>query len=63
MTEENAPKRRRGKMSPRERMHVSHNDFAPYNLLFNGDSFDAVIDFDLAGPGQGFGTLLTPHTG
>lgn len=30
---------------------ICHNDFAPYNLIFNGGQFDAIIDFDLAGPG------------
>ncbi|MCY6380609.1 aminoglycoside phosphotransferase family protein [Hoeflea prorocentri] len=30
---------------------ICHNDFAPYNLIFNGDMPVAMIDFDLAGPG------------
>jgi aminoglycoside phosphotransferase (APT) family kinase protein len=30
---------------------VCHNDFAPYNLMFEGDALTGVIDFDLAAPG------------
>jgi Ser/Thr protein kinase RdoA (MazF antagonist) len=30
---------------------VCHNDFAPYNLMFEGGRLTGVIDFDLASPG------------
>jgi hypothetical protein len=30
---------------------ICHNDFAPYNLVWNGDALVGVIDFDLASPG------------
>ena len=30
---------------------ICHNDFAPYNMVFNDGIPYAVIDFDLAGPG------------
>lgn len=30
---------------------ICHNDFAPYNLLFEGGVPTGIIDFDLAGPG------------
>jgi hypothetical protein len=30
---------------------VCHNDFAPYNLLFEGQRLTGIIDFDLATPG------------
>jgi phosphotransferase family enzyme len=30
---------------------VCHNDFAPYNLLFDGGRITGVIDFDMASPG------------
>ena len=30
---------------------VCHNDFAPYNLLFDGERITGVIDFDMAAPG------------
>lgn len=30
---------------------ICHNDFAPYNLIFNDGIPTAVIDFDLCGPG------------
>jgi Phosphotransferase enzyme family len=30
---------------------VCHNDFAPYNLLFDGGRLTGVIDFDMAAPG------------
>lgn len=30
---------------------VCHNDFAPYNLLVQGDRLTGVIDFDMASPG------------
>ena len=30
---------------------VCHNDFAPYNLMFEGEELTGVIDFDLASPG------------
>ncbi len=30
---------------------VCHNDFAPYNLLFEGGRLTGVIDFDTASPG------------
>lgn len=30
---------------------VCHNDFCPYNLLFEGTELTGVIDFDLASPG------------
>ena len=30
---------------------ICHNDFAPYNLVFEAEKPKAIIDFDLAGPG------------
>jgi hypothetical protein len=30
---------------------ICHNDFAPYNLMWEGSRLTAVIDFDLASPG------------
>ena len=30
---------------------ICHNDFAPYNLIYDETGFNAIIDFDLAGPG------------
>jgi aminoglycoside phosphotransferase (APT) family kinase protein len=30
---------------------ICHNDFAPYNLIFDGQKPVALIDFDVAGPG------------
>ena len=30
---------------------ICHNDFCPYNLLFEGAELTGVIDFDLASPG------------
>ena len=30
---------------------ICHNDFAPYNLIYDETGFTAIIDFDLAGPG------------
>ncbi len=30
---------------------VCHNDFAPYNMVFEGELPVGIIDFDLAGPG------------
>ncbi len=30
---------------------ICHNDFAPYNLVFNAERPIALIDFDTAGPG------------
>jgi hypothetical protein len=30
---------------------VCHNDFAPYNLMFQGTALTGLIDFDLASPG------------
>ena len=30
---------------------ICHNDFAPYNLMFEGEVLTGVIDFDLASPG------------
>lgn len=30
---------------------ICHNDFAPYNLIFNDGIPTAIIDFDLSGPG------------
>lgn len=30
---------------------ICHNDFAPYNCVFDGGHIRAVIDFDTAGPG------------
>jgi hypothetical protein len=30
---------------------ICHNDFAPYNFIYQGETPIAVIDFDLAGPG------------
>lgn len=29
---------------------ISHNDFAPYNMVFGPDSALSIIDFDLCGP-------------
>jgi hypothetical protein len=31
---------------------ICHNDFCPYNLLFEGEELTGVIDFDLASPGS-----------
>lgn len=31
---------------------ICHNDFAPYNVVYVAEQPRAVIDFDLAGPGQ-----------
>ena len=36
---------------PLERDVICHNDFAPYNCIFDGDHLKAMIDFDTAGPG------------
>ncbi|GCE37850.1 hypothetical protein Rhow_000734 [Rhodococcus wratislaviensis] len=30
---------------------ICHNDFAPYNCVFEGDQVRGIIDFDTAGPG------------
>jgi hypothetical protein len=30
---------------------ICHNDFAPYNLMFEGSELTGVIDFDVASPG------------
>ncbi|MEA2180314.1 MAG: hypothetical protein QOG77_3611 [Solirubrobacteraceae bacterium] len=30
---------------------ICHNDFAPYNLMFEGTELTGVIDFDVASPG------------
>ncbi len=30
---------------------ICHNDFCPYNLVFEGTELTGVIDFDLASPG------------
>jgi Phosphotransferase enzyme family len=30
---------------------ICHNDFGPYNLMFEGEELTGVIDFDLASPG------------
>lgn len=30
---------------------ICHNDFAPYNMIFNDGNPQSIIDFDLAGPG------------
>jgi Ser/Thr protein kinase RdoA (MazF antagonist) len=42
---------------------LCHNDFAPYNLLFEDGRPCGVIDFDTASPGQGFGTSPSRPTG
>jgi thiamine kinase-like enzyme len=31
---------------------ICHNDFAPYNCVFEGDEFVGLIDFDLCAPGS-----------
>ena len=31
---------------------ICHNDFAPYNFVFDGDRMTGVIDWDMASPGQ-----------
>lgn len=31
---------------------ICHNDFAPYNCVFNGEQFSGLIDFDLCAPGS-----------
>lgn len=31
---------------------ICHNDFAPYNCVFSGEEFSALIDFDLCAPGS-----------
>lgn len=31
---------------------ICHNDFAPYNLIVDGDRLVGVIDFDMASPGS-----------
>ncbi|MBK7822896.1 MAG: phosphotransferase [Tessaracoccus sp.] len=31
---------------------ICHNDFAPYNLIIDGDRLIGVIDFDMASPGS-----------
>lgn len=38
---------------PDVRQHevICHNDFAPYNMIFNGRQLVGLIDFDVAGPG------------
>lgn len=36
---------------PRQHDVICHNDFAPYNCVFDGGYLRAVIDFDTAGPG------------
>ena len=42
-----------GYVYPDESKHevICHNDFAPYNLVFDDNGFTSIIDFDLAGPG------------
>ncbi len=30
---------------------INHNDFAPYNMVFNKIGLSGIIDFDLCGPG------------
>lgn len=42
---------------------VCHNDFAPYNLVVQGDRLTGVIDFDMASPGPGSGTSPISPTG
>jgi thiamine kinase-like enzyme len=31
---------------------ICHNDFAPYNIVFENQKFNGVIDFDLCSPGS-----------
>lgn len=37
--------------NPADHEVICHNDFAPYNLVFNQQLPTALIDFDVAGPG------------
>lgn len=41
-------------MLPAQSPHevICHNDFAPYNLVFQGDHIVGMIDFDAAAPGS-----------
>jgi hypothetical protein len=36
---------------PKKHEIICHNDFAPWNSIFEGGRFKAIIDFDTAGPG------------
>ena len=48
---------------------ISHNDFAPHNLAFNGAAFVGAIDFDMSSPGPRLwaiaylATRIVPLTG
>jgi hypothetical protein len=42
---------------------ICHNDFAPYNLMFENGKLTGVIDLDLASPGPRVWTWPTPPTG
>lgn len=38
-------------LTPEPREIICHNDFAPYNMIFNGHQPVGMIDFDVAAPG------------